>query len=90
MGILTTCIGAFPKPTYVPVIDWFNTDIGANTARATELYEELLDATKESAESLFTMATQEVIQDQIDAGIDIPTDGEIRRENYIHYQQNDA
>ncbi len=53
MGILTTCIGAFPKPTYVRVIDWFNADIGANTARATEFYEELLEATKESAESLF-------------------------------------
>ena len=85
MRILTTCIGAFPKPTYVPVIDWFTVGIGANTSRATELYDELLEATRESAEDLFAMAAREVIQDQEKAGIDIPTDGEIRRENYIHY-----
>ena len=85
MRILTTCIGAFPKPTYVPVIDWFTVDIGANTSRATELYDELLEATQESSEDLFAMATREIIQDQEKAGIDIPTDGEIRRENYIHY-----
>ena len=27
----------------------------------------------------------QVINDQVAAGIDIPTDGEVRRENYIHY-----
>ena len=26
-----------------------------------------------------------VVQDQIDCGVDVPTDGEIRRENYIYY-----
>ncbi len=39
----------------------------------------------DEAEALFTRAAQEVIGDQIAAGIDIPTDGEVRRENYIHY-----
>ena len=34
---------------------------------------------------LFKRAANEVINIQIDAGIDVPTDGEIRRENYIHY-----
>ena len=28
----------------------------------------------------------EVVADQIACGIDIPTDGEVRRENYVHYQ----
>ena len=36
-------------------------------------------------ESIFLKATKEVINDQIECGIDIITDGEIRRENYIHY-----
>lgn len=30
-------------------------------------------------------ATREVIEDQVACGIDIPTHGEQRRENYIHY-----
>ena len=85
MGILTTCIGAYPKPTYVPIIDWFSADIAANISRATELYDGLVDAAGDSAEDLFRMATEEVVKDQVTAGIDIPTDGEIRRENYIHY-----
>ena len=39
----------------------------------------------EDAEALFRRGAQEIIDDQIAAGIDIPTDGEVRRENYIHY-----
>ena len=85
MGILTTCIGAYPKPAYAPVVDWFSPEFGADTSRATALYKDLLNATGDAAEDLFISATQEVIQDQVKAGIDIPTDGEIRRENYIHY-----
>ena len=30
-------------------------------------------------------ATKEIISDQEECGIDILTDGEVRRENYIHY-----
>ena len=30
-------------------------------------------------------AAEEVIGLQVDAGVDVPTDGEVRRENYIHY-----
>ena len=36
-------------------------------------------------ETIFLKAIKEVIQDQIECGIDIVTDGEVRRENYIHY-----
>ena len=36
-------------------------------------------------EDIFIRATMDVIKDQIDCGIDIITDGEVRRENYIHY-----
>ena len=31
-------------------------------------------------------ATAEVVSDQIACGVDLPTDGEVRRENYVHYQ----
>ena len=34
---------------------------------------------------LLQRATREAVEDQVNAGIDIPTDGEQRRENYIHY-----
>jgi len=30
-------------------------------------------------------ATKDMVEAQISAGIDIPTDGEVPRENYIHY-----
>ncbi len=83
--ILTTTIGAFPKPNYVPVLDWFQAENGMSTATATLAYEENLAHAGEDAEALFVRAAKEVITDQINAGIDIPTDGEIRRENYIHY-----
>ena len=36
-------------------------------------------------EAVLARALREVIEDQVEAGIDIPTDGEIRRDNYIHY-----
>jgi len=34
---------------------------------------------------VFQRGVAEAIDDQVAAGIDVPTDGEIRRENYIHY-----
>ena len=37
------------------------------------------------AETVFLKATKEIVNDLIDCGIDIITDGEVRRENYIHY-----
>ena len=36
-------------------------------------------------EALFVKAAAEVIDLQLRAGITVPTDGEVRRENYIHY-----
>ena len=84
-GIPTTTIGAYPKPDYVPVQDWFTVADGMSTANATRLYTEDIARAGDEAETLFVRAAEEVIADQVEAGIDIPTDGEIRRENYIHY-----
>jgi len=86
--IKTTCIGAYPKPDYVPIIDWFDSNEGDQNmcdTRATLSYEERLAEAGDEAEALFVRAAAEVIADQIECGIDIPTDGEVRRENYIHY-----
>ena len=86
--IKTTCIGAYPKPEYVPIIDWFDKSEGdqnMTSTRATQSYKERLAEAGEEAEALFVRAAKEVIADQIECGIDIPTDGEVRRENYIHY-----
>jgi len=84
-GIQTTTIGAYPKPDYVPIQDWFTAPEGMTTANATLVYEEALAKAGIDAEALFVRAAREAIEDQVTAGIDIPTDGEVRRENYIHY-----
>ncbi|MEM1298068.1 MAG: cobalamin-independent methionine synthase II family protein [Pseudomonadota bacterium] len=81
--LTTTTIGSFPKPSYVPVRDWFDASrdaTGMNDPTVTSNY-----AVSSEDEPLFVRAAQEVLDAQVAAGIDIPTDGEVRRENYIHY-----
>lgn len=84
----TTTLGAFPKPNYVPVRDWFDLARetgGMNTARTTLEYTLDVEKKQKSHEKLFIKAAKEVIDIQLRAGVSIPTDGEVRRENYIHY-----
>ena len=85
MPLLTTTIGAYPKPDYIAIPDWFRADAGPDTSDPTRGYDRALAEMGDDAEALFARGIGEVIGDQIDAGIDIPTDGEVRRENYIHY-----
>jgi len=85
---VTTCIGAYPKPDYVPVSDWFTED-GALTDSAsivTRQYTQSMSNLSEEDEALFQRATKFAVEEQVAAGIDVPTDGEMRRENYVHYQ----
>ena len=82
MGLLTTTIGAYPKPDYVNLPDWFD---DLDTSEPTEGWAEAMEAMGKDAESIIEKGTHEAVRDQVDAGIDIPTDGEIARENYIHY-----
>jgi 5-methyltetrahydropteroyltriglutamate--homocysteine methyltransferase len=84
MTLKTTTIGAYPKPGYVKLPDWFGLD-GPDTSTPTRGWREAMDGMGDAAEELLSRAVAEVIADQVDAGIDIPTDGEVRRENYIHY-----
>ncbi len=82
MGLLTTTIGAYPKPKYVSLPDWFG---NLDTPTPTKGWAEAKDAMGENANLIITKGTHEAVIDQVNAGIDIPTDGEIARENYIHY-----
>ena len=84
MPLTTTTIGSYPKPAFLPVADWFQHP-GEEGDVATNSYDARLQAMGDEAEAIFARAAKEVIEDQVAAGIDIPTDGEVRRENYIHY-----
>ena len=85
MALKTTVLGAYPKPDYVPIRDWFTMPGGQVSASATQDYDDGLLAPDTESEALFVRAAAEVIADQAECGIDIVTDGEVRRENYIHY-----
>jgi 5-methyltetrahydropteroyltriglutamate--homocysteine methyltransferase len=85
MPIETTCIGAYPKPNFIELPDWFNTPSGPDTADPTMGWATALEALGSDANSLIDRGVFQVVSDQIDAGIDVPTDGEVPRENYIHY-----
>lgn len=82
MTLFTTAIGAFPKPSYVEIPDWFSIDTsiepGATIATSRLVISPELEAGADRA-------VHEVVRAQPGAGVDIPTDGEIRRENYVHY-----
>jgi len=83
--MLTTVIGAYPKPNYLKITDWFNASGGTDTQFPTKFYNDEIKKMGNEAEELFLRATKEIIHDQEECGVDIITDGEVRRENYIHY-----
>ncbi len=85
MSLPTTCLGAFPKPSYSPVSDWFEPpgdDLGGEVTRR---HNTELESLGEHGRELLARATADAIADQVACGIDVPTDGEHRRENYVHY-----
>lgn len=84
MPLLTTTIGAYPKPAGVRIPDWF--DPGAmDSSVATRGYIQAVAALGAEAEKVIAEGVRQVIADQVACGIDIPTDGEVKRENYVHY-----
>jgi 5-methyltetrahydropteroyltriglutamate--homocysteine methyltransferase len=83
--MLTTTIGAYPKPDEVPVHDWFRMDRGPDTPEPTAGYAQTLRQYAPRLEEILDRATTHVVREQVELGIDIPTDGEIRRENFVHY-----
>lgn len=87
MALQTTTIGAYPKPDYLDVPDWWTDSRRGKyyTFDYVSDYERALEELGDGAEDAFRRAAGDVISDQVTAGIDIVTDGEVRRENYIHY-----
>lgn len=83
MSIATTCIGAYPKPEYVAIGNF--TETGVPDLGVTRDFSYTQDDACEVPEDLLLRATAQAIRDQLACGVDIPTDGEQRRENYIHY-----
>ncbi len=84
IALITTTIGSYPKPDYVPTPDWFRE--GMDSDSPSTAYEKFLAVAPADLEDIYLRATAEVVEEQAELGIDIPTDGEIKRENYIYYQ----
>lgn len=80
MAITTTTIGSYPKPDYlrIPLFQPKHPD-------PTRQYAEYLERLDDSDLERLQRATTENVQHQVDAGIDIPTDGETPRSHYVHY-----
>ncbi len=85
MPLVTTCIGAYPKPEYVKLPDWFNSQAGPDTPHPTKLWADAMEAMGPDGPDIIKQGIRQAVTDQVECGIDIPTDGEIVRENYIHY-----
>ena len=82
MPLITTTIGAFPKPAYVTLPDWFShgdTTRGDATLATTALVRD------PRVEASVERGIIDVVAAQVASGVDVPTDGEIGRENYVHY-----
>ncbi len=74
MALTTTCIGAYPKPDYLPIKDWFQ--VNHDTA---DYVDEVLRgyARAAGADELFDRATAEAVADQVACGIDIDDEGNV-------------
>lgn len=81
----TTCIGAYPKPDFVRIPDWFGGPGGPDDRDPTGAWLGAMREMGDSVEEVLARGCAQVIEDQEQAGIDILTDGEVPRENYIHY-----
>lgn len=82
--LLTTTIGAYPKPDYVSIPDWFQNEKTGDYDPA-KAYNEFLLKEHEGLEEELLRGIKEVILAQTSNGIEIPTDGEVSRENYIFH-----
>ncbi|XP_072018697.1 5-methyltetrahydropteroyltriglutamate--homocysteine methyltransferase-like [Amphiura filiformis] len=82
MPLQTTVVGAYACADYLHLPTWFP-DMKNCGPGIYDKYMESVDP--QELETCIEKAEREVIGEQIDLGIDIITDGELRRENYIWY-----
>lgn len=84
MAIATTTIGAYPKPDFVPTPDQFKTK-RRSKSEALTTYRQYVQTHLKEVQALHDRATHAVVREQVLLGVDVPADGEIRRENGVHY-----
>jgi len=76
-------VGSYPRPFYLGIPSWF--DMGKSVWKPS-IYDNYVQETEAAErEHRQQLALTEAIKDQEFMGSDILTDGEIKRENYIHY-----
>ena len=80
MALRTTTIGSYPKPDYLRIPPFI-----PKHPDPTRRHGEYLARRTEADAALLRRATIENVRHQVDAGIDIPTDGETPRSHYVHY-----
>lgn len=86
MPLTSTVIGSFRKPEYLSEVisDWFTAETQEYHGYILKYNEAKKNRSKE-LEKCSLMATSEVLKLQEEVGIDVVTDGEMRRENYVYY-----
>lgn len=84
MALLITTIGSYPKPKSLSFLNWTNSETMCPTGSNKD-YGLFLRGKNKAFEALIVEATRRAVLDQVGAGIDIPTDGEMAREDYIYY-----
>ena len=84
MGLLTTTIGSYPKPDFVIVRDWVHPKSDYKPTYDAHIADKRYFEDKKVSTSVF-LGTIEAVRRQLEAGIDVPTDGEQGREHYIFY-----
>lgn len=89
MPLETTVVGAWPKPSYLPLPDWFSTEECKNGQSSmaggydpADRDQVIKSCEEGKVEDLLGRAITEVIKEQVDIGIDVVTDGEMARDCY--------
>ena len=81
----TTVIGSYPKPSYLNLPDWFKSNEQENVTNITiDTNDFMTSIDKKKLENDINQGVEEIIIEQKELGIDVITDGELRRENYIY------
>lgn len=91
MPVKTTVVGAWPKPDYLDLPDWFSSGNGMVCYNPVMKEKALasLEKNGDCVTDVVQKAVDEVITKQLDLGLDVVTDGEIERENYFfHFVRN--
>src|SRR5688572_16416799 len=66
--MLTTTIGAYPKPYTVPVLDWFSAEAEADPIAPTRSYTTTLAEGGSALAEILDRATEEVVREQDEFG----------------------